>query len=509
MLICQKESVIIHVCVSFFYSSIAQSSSAIHILQKSLSPSNGSEKLPAVSSSVLKSNQDVVRIYVPPADEMIPDFSISHKDRTEDVASLCSNQSSIIHVEYEPLSFERSPSLVDPQFSKTDQTPTGANKFQPQQYYFYPNPSQTIHQQSSSSRRGSMTRKTPSPLLNEVIIECEHVKVRRSAESLDQQVSNDLTLTESSINKFYQLNSNNDKNNTSLKRMTSFEELAKKAETNSFFVQKTSVRSRQSTSNKPKSDYNICYNYKNLENVSDDYSNVKHQMKMKKSTSHSHNIRKADRKHSSSDNSPFDYDLLKEKRRDNRFHYDDDTSDGRAIIETNENSIKSYDRFFNSDDEIEDDEIRQNRAMKKNNSSGTQKYHISGTEADDDENSSNSPKSKSILNTPINETMPLLSNDTTAFHIQASPPLLPSSSNRQSRIPRPNKNDGNLQKKSSVSSPEGSDKSDGYQTSINQYEQRLAESVPYQSQTLRSQQSIERTGQKNVNKIRIKINQKN
>lgn len=304
----------------------------------------------------------------------------------------------------------------------------------------------------------------------------------------------------------------------SLKRLTSFEELAKKSDSNSLlYIHETSPDNiYRQTNSKPKSDYNICY--KSLDSRDDiDYSSMKHQLMIKKSTSHSYNIRKSERKHSSSDNSPFDYDLLKEKRKENRFMYDDDASEGRPV-ETNDNSIKSYDRFFNSDDEMEDDEIRHNRASKKSSSSGTHKYrsHISGTEADDDdENSSNSPTNKSILNTPINETMPLLSNDpeATSLYPPVPAPVLPSSSNslrQKSRIPRPNRgssNNNSLRKNSSISSPEGSDKSDGYQTSINRFDNQP---TSYQSPTYGG--SVERGGgsQRSDNKIlRIKINQKN
>lgn len=456
------------------------------------------------------SNQDIVRIYVPPADEMIPDRSVHHRERGDDEISQCSNRSSIVHVEYETLPFERSAKVEKPPTvsqrspSKPDQTSPGANKFQPQQYYYYPNPSQTVYQ-SSSSRRGSMSRKSPSPLLNELIVECDHMKIRKSQENVSEDLSG----------RFYQFNNNNNTSG-SLKRLTSFEELAKKSESNSLlYITETSPDNnfrRTSSVNKPKSDYNICYNYKSLESREElDYS----KLMMKKSTSHSYNIKRGvERKHSSSDNSPFDYDLLKDKRKDNRFMYD---NEGRQV-EGNENSIKSYDRFFNSEDEMEEDEIRSARATKKN-SSNAHKYHrthISGTEADDDdENSSNSPTNKSIVNTPMNETMPLLSHDADAtqilYHSSAPPPVLPSSSGnslrRKSKIPRPNRSNNNsMRKNSSVSSPDGSDKSDGYQTSVNRYDNRVAQSVGYQPPL-----TTERNGStsRSDNKIRIKINQKN
>lgn len=464
---------------------------------------------------------------------MVREKNIVQRERGDDEISQCSNRSSIIHVEYETLPFERSSKVEKPlppptihhhqkSPSKTDQTsPPGANKFQPQQYYYYPNPSQTVYQ-SSSSRRGSMSRKSPSPLLNELIVECDHMKIRRSQENVNEDFSITYSVNNGNTSGSKAYNNNNNTINSSsgsLRRLTSFEELAKKSESNSLlYITETSADNnfrRTSSTSKPKSDYNICYNYKNLENR-DEMDFSKHQMMIKKSTSHSYNIRRSgERKHSSSDNSPFDYDLLKEKRKENRFMYDDE---GRPV-ENNENSIKSYDRFFNSDDEMEDEEIRSTRATKKSSSSGTHKYrsHISGTEADDDdENSSNSPTNKSILNTPMNETMPLLSNDADGlYHSQAPPPVLPSSSTNslrnKSKIPRPNRSNNNsMRKNSSVSSPDGSDKSEGYQTSVNRYENRPQQSVAYQSPS-NYQSTTERNGSapRSDNKIRIKINQKN
>lgn len=446
---------------------------------------------------------------MPPADDMIPEKNVVLRERGDDEISQCSNRSSIVHVEYEAIPYEKPLHKSPP---KNDEPPIGANKFQPQQYYYYPNPNQTQYQ-SSSSRRGSMTRKTPSPLLNDLIVECDHMRIRRSQEIDNEETSLSFSVNDNppaDANKFYQFNASSN-NNSSLKRLTSFEEIARNSENNSLlYIHETTaeINPRQYPSNgKPKSDYNICYNYMNLDNREDmDFTaSAKQQQMMKKSTSHSYNIRRGERKHSSSDNSPFDYDLLKEKRKEKRFMYDDDVSVGKPL-ENNENSIKSYDRFFNSDDELEDDEIRSNRATKKSNSSGTHKYlHISGTEADDDdENSSNSPtNNKSILNTPINDTMPLLSSDVDSnfFQSPAPPPTL-SSSRQKSKIPRPrggNSNNSSMRKSPSVSSPD----SEGYQTSINRYDNQVEQTVVYQS--------VERSGStpRSDNKIRIKINQKN
>lgn len=67
---------------------------------------------------------------------------------------------------------------------------------------------------------------------------------------------------------------------------------------------------------------------------------------MRKSSSHSHSVRPHSRKHSQSDQNAFEYDLLKEKH--------DKNGSG---IKTDGGSIKSYNRFFNNDDEDEDEEV--------------------------------------------------------------------------------------------------------------------------------------------------------
>lgn len=402
------------------------------------------------SSTILSvTNQDVVRIYVPPAEDM---FANRHAglqcERGEDEISQSSNRSSIIQVEYDV--------LLTQSTSKADQMLPCASKVQPQQYYYYPNPhpQQTVVQ-SSSSRRGSMTSKTPSPLLNDLIV-CDHMKIRRSYDNLNEDTS--ITY--------------------SVKRMTSFEELAKKSDSNSM-----------NGANNTKS-HNI-----------------------KKSTSNSYNIQRTEKQSSSDINSPFDYDLLEEKKNKISLTYD-----ARPLQDNNDISIKSYDRFFNSDDELEDDEIKQkleikhSREAKKYSSIGMHKY-ISGTD-EDDENSSNSPTNKSILNTPVNDTVPLLLRDPNPIQSvsQALSSVLPSSSNslrQKSKIPRPSNrgsNNNSLRKNSSVSSPD-SDQSSGF---CNDDVAAHPNQVVGQQQLPRNE-SIDRSmeKQKADNKIRIKINQKN
>jgi hypothetical protein len=378
-----------------------------------------------------------------------------------------------------------------------------------------------------------MTRKTPSPMIeSDIMIECDHMRMRKmSQENLnggDDNSSINYSLNGGSNNKnnnkHYQLNNSNGNDSiviSPMKRLTSFEELAKKSESNSLlYIHEIDNNYSTSSRSKPKSDYNICYNYKNLdENDHDDgvdYPSIKHQMMMiKKSTSHhSYNVRKSDRKHSSSDNnnSPFDYDLLREKKKDHRFVFDED---GRVV--EGETSIKSYDRFFNSDDDV-DEEYEKRYSSRKKTSSSKYRSHISGTEADDDENSSNSPPmNKSI--TPLNECIPLLSCDTETTVLYQSavapsssliaPPSNSSSLRQKSRIPL---RVGSNRKNSSMSSPDSDD--NGYQTAINQLEKKehspTNQPMAYHSSTSHSSSSRKSTSKSlDSNKIRIKINQNN
>lgn len=387
-----------------------------------------------------------------------------------------------------------------------------------------------------------MTRKTPSPMIeSDIMIECDHMRMRKmSQENLngcDDNSSINYSLNGGSnnknYNKPYQLNNSNGNDSiviSPMKRLTSFEELAKKSESNSLlYIHEIDNNYSTSSRSKPKSDYNICYNYKNLdENDQEadgvDYPSIKHQMMMiKKSTSHhSYNVRRSDRKHSSSDNnnSPFDYDILREKKKDHRFVFDED---GRVV--EGETSIKSYDRFFNSDDDVEE-EYEKRYSSRKKTSSSKYRSHISGTEADDDENSSNSPPmNKSI--TPLNECIPLLSCDaeTTVIYQSAvapssssliAPPSTSSNSSslrQKSRIPL-RVGSGN-RKNSSMSSPDSDDKSDnGYQTAINQTE-KTQHSPTNQQMAYHSSPSHSSGSRKSAsksldsNKIRIKINQNN
>lgn len=427
-----------------------KSNSTIQIYQKSRTTSPNGYKIPrnASNSTLSTTNQDVVRIYVPPADDMISSsHAVFQRERGDDEISQSSNRSSIIQVEYL--------SHVEPLEPNTHHSIDGSSINQPQQFYYYPNPKQTVPQ-SSSSRRGSMTRKTPSPLLNDLIV-CDHMKVRRSNDDLNKENSRTFT-----------------------RRMTSFEELANKSDSNSiFYAYETADHSTKHHS----------------KNGSDNTPFVK------KSTSYSYSLQRTEKQSSSDNNSGLDCEFLEDRRNDIRFSQ-----------EANDNSMKSYDRFFNSDDELEDDEIKQRASQK---SILTHKKYISETDADeDDENSSNSPTSKSILNTPINDTMPLLSNHPDSNLKQQGAPALPSSSNslrQKSKIPRPSNrgsNSNSLRKNSSVSSPDS--ESENYQFSAYRSNNSATQSIPYQQQLFHNE-SIEPSREKPRadNKIRIKINQKN
>lgn len=386
---------------------------------------------------------------------------------------------------------------------------------------------------------------------------------------------------------------NTDYTEKPIKRMTSFEELAQKARENAIvYISPSKERFEDSDrgqdeiieerivykrkNSKPKSDYNI--QYKNFENADDveDYNDYRGRGEIRKSTSHSYSIKTSgsrDRKHSSSDNSPFDYDLLKEKKKEDR--YTTFGNEGGSKMGTNED-IKSYNRFFNDDDE-DDEEENQHRIGKK---PSITKYTrtVTGNEADeetddngrilirkssddnDDENSSNSPPSKSILSTPINETIPLLMGDQIQGggneQITGQTGSTSFRTKNNSKIPRYSRNNSNnnsFNKHSSISSPEEDDRSErsernesfylkkealiqnSTKSSWSKHDNRLAQtfgggtyqtyhSTPPASLQQRQSNTRRSTGgisgipgpgantpssKNETNKIRIKINQKN
>ena len=85
------------------------------IIVKSPSTKNSSETpTPTISHPPAQdafNSSDIVRIYVPPADDMIPnDTKLITREKGDDEVSQCSNRSSIVHVEYETLPYDISPS---------------------------------------------------------------------------------------------------------------------------------------------------------------------------------------------------------------------------------------------------------------------------------------------------------------------------------------------------------------------------------------------------------------
>jgi hypothetical protein len=123
---------------------MAKSSSTIQIYQKSESSSvvkaeinsktaNSSETPtptisqppPPQSQDAFNNSSDIVRIYVPPAADMIMNDVKSNlmnyqRDRGDDEVSQCSNRSSIVHVEYETLPYDISPTHSNGKKSSDD-----------------------------------------------------------------------------------------------------------------------------------------------------------------------------------------------------------------------------------------------------------------------------------------------------------------------------------------------------------------------------------------------------
>ncbi|XP_038115917.1 uncharacterized protein LOC6039691 isoform X2 [Culex quinquefasciatus] len=221
---------------------------------------------------------------------------------------------------------------------------------------------------TSSSRRGSMSRKSPAPMLDgEFIIECSHLKGRKYVP--DHHASH-TSLTQGGRG----VRNGSDSN---IHRMTSFEELAKNKVTtggsnssllkhvNDDYIIRQMVRARgnrmtkseiyetvdssesgsndryeiyasinsQKISRGHKSDYNI--QYKNMstrggaamgESVGGhDYNSIEYKTFKTRQSS----------RESGNDSSPFDYDLLPDGRHEN-------------------SALRDYNRFFNNEDDDED-----------------------------------------------------------------------------------------------------------------------------------------------------------
>lgn len=266
---------------------------------------------------------------------------------------------------------------------------------------------------TSSSRRGSMSRKSPAPMLDgEFIIECSHLKNRKYIPEYHT--------SHTSLNQGVRVRNGSENN---IHRMTSFEELAKNKylsgsnnsllrNVNDDFVIRQMVKAKgnrltkseiydtvdssesgsndryetyasvhQKISRGHKSDYNIQYkNISHRGNVAEgnrhDYNSIEYKTFKNRQSS----------RESGNDSSPFDYDLLTDGRHEN-------------------NALRDDDRFFTNEDDDED------KLLNKSS----------------DESSTSPPPNKQvqyvrkITNSPSNESIPLL--------------LSPTSTERKTSIP--------------------------------------------------------------------------
>ncbi|XP_058447758.1 uncharacterized protein LOC131428106 isoform X2 [Malaya genurostris] len=262
---------------------------------------------------------------------------------------------------------------------------------------------------TSSSRRGSMSRKSPAPMLDgEFIIECSHLKGRKYVP--------DHHTSQSSLTQASARVKNGSENN--IHRMTSFEELAKNkylSGSNSSLLKNISddyiirqmirakgnrmtrseiyetVDSSESGSNDRyeiyasiksqqmsrghKSDYNI--QYKNLSTRSGEnheYNSIEYK---------TFKTRQGSRE-SGNDSSPFDYDLLPDGRHENT-------------------ALRDYDRFFNNEDDDEDKLL--NKSSDESSTSPPPHRQLRYAQ-----------KIPPVAKSPSNESVPLLSSPSIGTH---------------------------------------------------------------------------------------------
>lgn len=264
---------------------------------------------------------------------------------------------------------------------------------------------------TSSSRRGSMSRKSPAPMLDgEFIIECSHLKGRKYVP--DHHTSH------TSLNQTSGVRMRNGSENN-IHRMTSFEELAKNKclggssssllkNINDDYIIRQMVRAKgnrmtkseiyetvdssesgsndryemyasinsQKISRGHKSDYNI--QYKNLSTRSiigdgqgQDYNSIEYKTFKTRQSS----------RESGNDSSPFDYDLLPDNRHEN-------------------NALRDYNRFFNNEDDDEDKLL--NKSSDESSTSPPPNKQVQYVQ-----------NNSSFVNSPSNETAPLLSPTST------------------------------------------------------------------------------------------------
>ncbi|XP_055637351.1 uncharacterized protein LOC129776011 isoform X2 [Toxorhynchites rutilus septentrionalis] len=265
---------------------------------------------------------------------------------------------------------------------------------------------------TSSSRRGSMSRKSPAPMLDgEFIIECSHLKNRKY---IPEYHTSQTSLNQAGV----RVRNGSESN---IHRMTSFEELAKNKylsgssnsllkNVNDDFVIRHMVKAKgnrltkseiydtvdssesgsndryeaytsvhQKISRGHKSDYNI------------QYKNISHRGSIGEGNRHEYNsieykafkTRQTSRE-SGNDNSPFDYDLL---------------TDGR-----DENSaLCNYDRFFNNEDDDEDKLL--NKSSDESSTSPPPNKQVQYVQ-----------KTSSLAKNTSNEFIPLLSSPSFTEH---------------------------------------------------------------------------------------------
>lgn len=237
---------------------------------------------------------------------------------------------------------------------------------------------------SSSSRRGSMSRKSPSPLLdNEYIIECSHFKGihRRSTDNLN---SLKLNISASNISESNNKNMNSNSTSSNMrkndKHLTSFEELAikknqeklllkKQYHTNSYRLTKSEYYDEDRS---PRY-YSQNHNYP-IQQLSPDHQPSSHSFRSEQSprkNNSDYNIKYM--------NSPL-YDDGEKRRRQNSSDIEDNSPYSKKDV---------YSRFYN--DDCFDDENDKLILYKSS-----------------DDSLSSPQNTKSVLNTPINEIAPLI-----------------------------------------------------------------------------------------------------
>ena len=330
---------------------------------------------------------DVVRIYVPP-----PDAEELEKMRKE---SPTNSSASKVSANVNRIS------------ANDDESQTRRNSI------IEYGPSNGRQSSSSSSRRGSMSRKSPAPLECDYIIECGHVKNQK-------YVPTTTTMTGSTSN--LSLKSNNSRTNSesNIHRFTSFEELAKnnglimtnnsnnnnvnninsvkEAPSSSSVIVTSRTKSGQRMSKSEIYEGDLVYSGDPIVATMTPYSNGMHMHKSdynihyknispptKKSPTHYDVEYKSFKMRQSSvgsgnESSPFDYDLLPGSNESQ-----------------NSGALKNYSRFFHEDGEEEDEDEDRLINKSSDDSSASPDGGLAATHH------------KSNLNTPINDTIPLLS----------------------------------------------------------------------------------------------------